>query len=238
MWWLMLLAVSSSSYLLSSCGSYPTRYLPRWALLSTYSIFRRKKRKVYLLICQMAKTSGPSNYSSLIEKCDLKTQCVTYILVPFVTDQYGRCVDLNQSISQVYVDLINASDQSICQVCWSESINMAGMLTPGFHWCWFFWSSSQSGRFSSSRPLFCFRLNLMSCISCLFLIWILEWRCTVLSNSYLITTEHWHSVLSVISQCETSRQPWANSLARRLGFPGFLLITSWFLLFVAHTGMQ
>ena len=117
-----------------------------------------------------------------------------------------------------------------------ESINMTGMLTPGFHWCWFYWSSSLSGHFSSNPPSSCFRL-----IST----WVEYPFCSVLCQCALF----WFTAISspqnndtqfylCYLQCKTSRQPWPNSLAWSLGFPGLLLIRSWSLLFVAFSGMQ
>ena len=89
---------------------YQVFTLVAWALLSTYSIFRKRRRREFLLICQTAKTSGPSNYFSSVEKVTRKHKCVTHILLSFLTDQYGR-----------YINQINPSDPF-----WS--INMPSML--------------------------------------------------------------------------------------------------------------
>ena len=163
MWWRMLLAVSSSSYRLSSCGSYPTRSSPRY------------HEHCYRHILFSGREGGGSFCWSA-----RRPKPVDQVIISPLLKKWPE----NTNVSHIYcshfwpinmVDILTRSillilpDQSICQICWSDSINMAGMLTPGFHWCWFYWSSSLSGLFSSSLPLFCFRFN-FTWVAYLFLI--------------------------------------------------------------------
>ena len=119
--------------------------------------------------------------------------------------------DLNQH-KCVNNILVPNTDRSIWQVCWPRAFIDAGAADPQVCLATSYRVCSHPASGLSSHDLH-----------------------IILCPAYydLIAT-----ALSMISLCKTSRQPWPNSLAWSLGFPGFLLIALLSLLFVAYTGMQ